>query len=180
MRSALRGAVALRMVAVLLSLSVGGCEDDCKNPKRIEGPDPVRDNIWRKGSEIKCNLVVICDRKDGKKRTELVGLNDIYFADRGSDTWNKSGCEHAWRRREEALYGGKLPPGYACEAEASPAIVCLDADGAAGGPGPSVGPGGPAAVGVGAAGSGDFPADEDAVDGTEEAAENSAGDEGAI
>jgi hypothetical protein len=132
-----------------------GCfEDKCKNVKVIE------EREWKTGRLVtgpgmQCNVVQICPGMAGRpdSRTPLPGLVDPTIVDRGSRNENRDRC------RQSAISQELVPQG--CQVDASPALMCLDANGAAGGPSPT----GDIIVTVGAgAGSGDFPfADDDAA-----------------
>lgn len=130
-----------------VSIGVAACVDDsCKNPKRIGAPDPVT-GIVTSGPAIQCHAAFVCPTKGGgyDTKTPLVGLEDPVIVDRGSQRRNVDGCRQ--RILSRAIEAG-------CKAEASPELICLDANGPAGGPGPNP-PGGTTIVTVGAA-SGDY------------------------
>ena len=144
--------------------ALGGCfEDKCKNTKIIEEREWKTARIVT-GPGMQCNVVLICEGTAGRpdSRTPLQGLVDPTIVDRGSRSENRDRC------RQSAISQGLVPP--RCKVEASPELMCLDANGAAGGPGP--GPTGDTIVTVGVgAGSGDFPLDDDDAEGAGGSAE---------
>lgn len=141
----------LLVSAVLLPL---GCfEDKCKNPKQTEETER-KTGLLIKGPAIQCNVVLLCQGMAGRpdSRNPLASLVDPVIVDRHSRSDNRDSC------RQTAIDRELVPPH--CKVDASPELICLDANGAAGGPSPT----GDVIVTVGAgpgAGSGDFHFDDD-------------------
>lgn len=142
-------AVKARGIELLFAgiIAFAGCfEDKCKNVKIIEETEWKTGRLV-KGPGMQCNVAQICPGTAGRadSRTPLSGLVDPTIVDRGNRNENRDRC------RQAAVSLGLVPEW--CKAEASPELICLDANGAAGGPSPT----GDTIVTVGAgAGSGDF------------------------
>ncbi|MDC3988433.1 hypothetical protein [Polyangium jinanense] len=145
--------LGLQLLAAFV-LATACTDDDCKNPKKIEGYHK-RSNSFRDGVALQCNTVLICPRKGGgyDERRPL-GLEDPTIIDQQGDGWNRARCT------EMAL---PLVTGTDCKVEVSPSVICLDVDGGSGIPGTN--PTGGTIVTVGGAATGDFKGYDDGVGG---------------
>ncbi|MDI1434193.1 bacteriophage T4 gp5 trimerisation domain-containing protein [Polyangium sorediatum] len=133
------------LMLILCSVFVSACiDDDCKNPKRIEGFHK-RSNSFRVGVAVQCNGVLICPRQLQGDVPLPLGRDDPTIIDQEGDAWNRARCT-------EIIRANHLDP--ACKLQVSPSIICLDVDGGLSGPGES--PTGGTIVTVGGAASGDF------------------------
>jgi hypothetical protein len=149
-------------IGVLLTWSVVfgvGCGEKCKNPKWTEYRHWKTARIME-GPAMQCNIVITCPGHQGRPDSKeyLQGQVDPVITDLGSPT--RDTC------RQEAIVRG-LVDKY-CTVDASPALICLDATGTTGGPGPDyTGPAGGTLVTVGV-GSGDYYFDGDGAGGTDD------------
>jgi hypothetical protein len=138
-------ALCVAFALVGFVLFAPGCIDDkCKNPQRISEGGQER-------NAIKCNAIVVCSYGGRTSREPLDKMVDPVIQDTYTESENKKQCLDRVKQKLWDQYSKQH-----CEFDASPAVICLDGQGAPDGSGPDVGsPTGGTLVTVGVGG-GDY------------------------